>query len=48
MLNDTYRVTLGANVGGHINRLAAMRRNGHLCLLILVGCWLLPLFYERM
>jgi outer membrane protein assembly factor BamB len=31
-------------VDRHVNRLAAMHRSGHLCLLILIGCWLLPVF----
>ncbi|MHC4496838.1 MAG: PQQ-binding-like beta-propeller repeat protein, partial [Planctomycetota bacterium] len=34
MLNDTCRLTLTPNVAEHANR--------RLCLLILVGCWLLP------
>ncbi len=32
------------HVDRHVNRLAAMRRSGHLWLLILIGCWLLPVF----
>ena len=36
MLNNTHKLTLSANFGRHFNR--------HLCLLILIGCWLLPIF----
>ncbi|HUU19804.1 MAG TPA: PQQ-binding-like beta-propeller repeat protein [Sedimentisphaerales bacterium] len=34
----------GSRISNGVNRLAAMRRSGHLCLLILIGFWLLPVF----
>jgi outer membrane protein assembly factor BamB len=36
---------LGSRISNGVNRLASMRRSGHLCLLILMGCWLLPAFF---
>ena len=38
MLNDTHKLEITANIAEDINR----RR----CLLILIGCWLLPTFFQ--